>query len=261
MSALNDMPYRIKMAFQTVANRTRVSIWLRAPNPMMYKFLGQKGFHPKPEDCKAKTAKLGSLAGLVVSPNHVRSAFSDIGDAQKYWNEFRSIAFKEYGTSKVNLEDTRYSSLLPQFYDIELSDKKYYGALKMLKSHPKNETESDCYIHSDFDLMALFLRDERGISVVEGTRGNAIARTRNNSLVTPRTAPVNTQRQFTSEEIRAELNNAFGITVVNTDIRVNLIQHGHEFEYSKGLGAASSEEILCFEPETITSFMSNMTLQ
>ena len=256
MSALNDMPHQIKMAFQSVANRTGVSIWLRAPNAMMYTFLGKKGFHPKPEDCKAKTAKLGSVNGLVASPDHVPEAFPDVGDAQKWWRKFKESSITAYGISKEQLAERNHpacatpkcSSLLPKYYDIELTNKKYFGALKILKDHPSNELGCDCYIHSDFDLMALFLRGPHGTSIVSA---NAGPRSRS-------TLPPGGIQRLTSDDIRAELNRAFGITVVNTEIRVNLIQHGHEFEYSKGLGAAASEEILCFEPEGITTFMSNM---
>lgn len=73
---MNDAQY--KKVFFDVAHQYTCWIGLREPNPLSLPWVGQPGYGPKPETCKAKSAdKQGHrYAGLVVNPKSCRDAFT-----------------------------------------------------------------------------------------------------------------------------------------------------------------------------------------
>jgi len=73
---MNDAQY--KKVFFDVAHQYTCWIGLREPNPLSLPWVGQAGYAPKPETCKAKSAdKPGhKYAGLVVNPKTCRDGFT-----------------------------------------------------------------------------------------------------------------------------------------------------------------------------------------
>ena len=90
-----------RMVFAACAVALRYWILVRRTNPESLKYIGMKGFVPKPIDCKPKTADKGDHAGLVVCPEIEKEAFNDekAPDALKYWKEFRTSVLADKGRS------------------------------------------------------------------------------------------------------------------------------------------------------------------
>jgi len=66
-----------------------LGVWIlvRGTNADSLDYIGRPGYTPKPIDCKAKTAKLGPSAGLVVNPHLAPHAFDDLPRQKKFWDE------------------------------------------------------------------------------------------------------------------------------------------------------------------------------
>jgi hypothetical protein len=124
-----------KHLFFTVADHLNCYIGLREPNADSDQWITKEGSIPKGVDVKAKTAKAGKFAGLVVNPNLLPEAFpkkDDLERAKKSWNDF-----------------TKHG--LPGGFSFETS-----GPEKgVLKKHGSA-------IHADYDLMLVTLADEQG---------------------------------------------------------------------------------------------------
>src|SRR5580692_8024980 len=71
--------------FARVAQGMGVWILMRGTNPASLEYICKKGYTPKPIDCKAKTAKKGPCAGLVVDPFKVADGFEDPSKVQEKW--------------------------------------------------------------------------------------------------------------------------------------------------------------------------------
>ena len=78
-----------KEKFAAAARKIGVWILVRGTNPKSLEYFGRGDCTPKPIDCKAKTAKQGPCAGLVVNPHQAERAFSgcDLVSAIRVWDE------------------------------------------------------------------------------------------------------------------------------------------------------------------------------
>lgn len=152
-----------QQAFFNVARGLKVWILVRATNKSSIKYIGP-GFPdiiPKPKSCDAKTADEGALAGLVVCPRIVRSAFSPERylEAMETWEkwapEWLPVQFeRDYldrsGGQQLrsDFDDGRFNKAgLPLHYGvIEDPDSKYHGCVVNFQSgSPK-------MMHGDYDL-------------------------------------------------------------------------------------------------------------
>jgi hypothetical protein len=90
-----------RMVFAACGIAMRYWILVRRTNPESLKYIGRKGFVPKPIDCKPKTADKGPHAGLVVSPEIHTDAFNDEKsvEAVSCWEEFKSTVLTASGRS------------------------------------------------------------------------------------------------------------------------------------------------------------------
>jgi len=120
---------------------TGLGVWIlvRGTNPGSLEYIGRPGYTPKPIDCKAKTAKLGPCAGLVVNPYLAQQAFDDLGRQQKFWDEHGN--------------PLKYSSRASQ-YAIE-SGGALRGCVKL----------DDQYIYGDYDLKAVVVPGHESATV------------------------------------------------------------------------------------------------
>ena len=155
------------------------------------------GFTPKPIDCKAKTARLGDNAGLVVDPYEAEDAFpaSKLAELKKQWDE-------EYTPLLYSPRKTHYS--------IEKTGKRK-GCVKL----------DDKYIHADYDLKALVLPGHESATV---------------ALVTAVHGIQNARHGLKFDDVQREVNNA---------IRVEMVQHGAEDEFT----GHSDDTIFVFGPK------------
>ncbi len=76
-----------KIVFARVAREEKLWILVRGTNHHSLQYVGRSGYAPKPIHCKAKTAKMGPFAGLVVDPNLATSAFPAGDKAFEVWRE------------------------------------------------------------------------------------------------------------------------------------------------------------------------------
>lgn len=131
-----------KQVFFSVAHRLNCYIGLRQPNDLSDQWITKEGYIPKGVDVKAKTAKEGAFAGLVVNPYLRSDAFSTKEDqerAKKSWDEFTKNG-------------------LPKGFSCPTSGPE----TGVLKKEGKG-------IHADYDLMFVSLADEEGNSKFTST--------------------------------------------------------------------------------------------
>ena len=124
-----------KQVFFIVADRLNCYIGLREPNDLSDKWITKEGFVPKGVDVKAKTAKAGEFAGLVVNPYLLPKAFpkpDDLKRAQGSWDKFAKNG-------------------LPNRFSCPTSGPE----VGLLKKEGKA-------IHADYDLMFVTLADGQG---------------------------------------------------------------------------------------------------
>ena len=125
-----------KLIFADVARKVGVWILVRGTNKASLDFLSKADYRvrytPKPIDCKAKTARDGRCAGLVVNPHNVTDAFSGDNTQRKAdWDaKDNPMAFSERRGS--------YS---------EESSGPLAGCIKL----------DGKYIHGDYDLKGILL--------------------------------------------------------------------------------------------------------
>jgi hypothetical protein len=184
-----------KEKFAAAARKIGVWILVRGTNPKSLDYIGRADCVPKPIDCKAKTAKLGPNAGLVVDPFVASSAFAgpDLWEAQKNWKEkYSPLAF----------------SPLAHRYSIEKTG-LHKGAVKL----------DGKYIYGDYDLKAV---------VVPGHESATIA------LVTELRGVQNVRRGPKFYEVQSEVNNAIGVPMVQHGADDEFTAHGDETIYVFG---------------------------
>ena len=88
---------RHKLLFAAVAREPPIGLglWIlvRGTNKESLEYLSRDDYKtrytPKPIDCKAKTARKGPCAGLVINPHNVQNAFDgdDLNKAIKLWDD------------------------------------------------------------------------------------------------------------------------------------------------------------------------------
>lgn len=122
--------------FAQVAQQMHVWILVRGTNKASLKFIGRKGFLPKPVECKAKTADQGGeKAGLVVCPLLDRDAFSAGKKTEKALAEWTKFAGEKWTAGAP-------STGLPPGFDIDMARGPHFGCVR------KNSQ----YLHGDYDL-------------------------------------------------------------------------------------------------------------
>jgi hypothetical protein len=135
---------RHKLLFAAVAREPPIGLglWIlvRGTNKESLEYLSRDDYKtrytPKPIDCKAKTARKGPCAGLVINPHNVQNAFDgdDLNKAIKLWDDLH-----EKGNPLVFSErKDRYS---------EETSGPLKGCIKL----------DGKYIHGDYDLKAIIL--------------------------------------------------------------------------------------------------------
>jgi hypothetical protein len=99
-----------KAIFARVAKEppTGVGVWIlvRGTNKNSLNYIGRSGYTPKPIDCKAKTAKLGPCAGLVVNPYEAAQAFDDLPAQKRFWDEHGNPLKYSSRAARYSIEST-----------------------------------------------------------------------------------------------------------------------------------------------------------
>lgn len=119
-----------------------LSLWIlvRLTNRESLKLIGQADYHPKPNDCKAKTADFNyvaryRIAGLVVDPVEHRMAFT--GDrllkAQSAWEDFQKVLQSRCSGYSVNRDP----------------NSPHFGCVTLCRTETNGRTK---YLHGDYDL-------------------------------------------------------------------------------------------------------------
>ncbi len=220
-------------AFFSVAKDKHVWIGLREPNPLSERHIGQSIgtflCHPKPANCGAKTVKVAHhpLCGLVADPYHPKCGAAAFGGnliaAKMDWVQFRQTdAFSKH------------------FRVVDSG--AHAGALMMLASNPSNSAKSLCFLHSDYDLMAIVPADSNGRMISTGV--SPLSSPRKGEFYTQTAAGMNLEAQ--SQSVIDLLNQRIGW--------LPMVQHGPEFEYGtkenqKRVGAAPKEQVWWFGPK------------
>ncbi len=198
-----------KKVFGFAARAFNAWILVRDTNPSSLKYIGRKGFAPKPIDCKAKTADSGENAGLVVAFDAVflekPYAPKKVKKAAKSWNEFAQSqgAHDSISLNRINGR-----------YKVDLNKQtKRYGCV-MLRA-----PQGWCYIHGDYDL--------KDIIPEENSRQNVALR----------------HRLYGQQHMRDPLLSQVQ-EFVNSRIGVDMVQHGAEAQYA----GHTDDIILVFSP-------------
>jgi len=165
--------------------------------------LDRAHYTPKPIDCKAKTAKEGPCAGLVVNPHQAERAFSgcDLVSAIRVWDEKKGNPLK-------------YSEFAAH-YSIE-SRGPLKGCVKL----------DGKYIFGDYDLKAV---------VVPGHESAIVA------LVTEIRGVQNARRGPKFYEVQREVNNAIGVKMVQHGADDEFTGHADETIFVFGPGGEYEE--------------------
>jgi hypothetical protein len=137
-----------RLVFVAAAKTLNLWILVRKTNERSLDFIGRAGFTPKPIDCKAKTADVGDVAGLVVDAEIHTTAFrpKKAPEAIEIWRDFK-------------VEHLGYDG-----YDVDLLEKSpFYGCLMV----------NGKYIHGDYDLYDIVIpgQEMRNLASHETLRG------------------------------------------------------------------------------------------
>lgn len=177
--------------FKSAAAAFEHFILVRATNEFSLKYIGQKGYTPKPIDCKPKTASTNAIsmgmqipcAGLVVDPTLLPNAFSGTkqSDAMTCWNKFtqgrsdREREFRVFRRSENSgfyAVDTFKNS--PNYGCLMLSNQNIPDKDFRLSIHSYQEYRRKlnlCYVFGDYDLYGLIDVDK----VLEASKQGMIA--------------------------------------------------------------------------------------
>jgi hypothetical protein len=222
-------------AFFDVASLLKLWIIVRRTNPESLKYIGKRGYVPKPLNCKPKTADRDvppyKVGGLVVDPELHEGAFierSKYNKAIKIWGiddkhrKFDPIGFApRHGLprlteiknrdNRLNYQETNVRSR----YRIDIDEKSpHYGCL----------TLDGSFIHADYDLYDIV--DPKDPRLNEGQR-----------IIHP---------DGTEEIISRDLPRV--TRAINVAIGVNMIQHGCNMQFEDH----SKQIIDLFSPERRT---------
>jgi hypothetical protein len=188
-----------KWIFKDAAKEYNVAILVRDTNAASLKYVGMQGFCPKPLDCKAKTADMGTNQGLVVAFDAVHLELTYKPDkilpAKSEWKKFLGSQ-NARRSSDLNETSRRFS--------VDLDPKSdRFGCIMA-----KDKLGSAQYIHGDYDLKDIIPADQpsQNTAIFLRLHGQKHMRDPNFSKV-----------QF----------------FVNQRIGVDMLQHGGEAQYSK----------------------------
>lgn len=219
-------------AFSAVAVMTECAILVRSTNPRSLRYIGVKGYVPKPIDCKAKTAKQDGTkgrcwldcAGLVVDPGLVGDLVFDGKHAQarKEWAAF--IGANRPCRLGNGVEIFRRADG-KGFYAVDLADPDVAGSRHGCLLVSRQEAPADfdtrsrhsrrwierhmSYLHGDYDLFAIL--DQGDFDRDQGPRQSHV---RSEQVM-------GTENRFTgrTHEIQQLLNSAIGC---------DMVQHGEQ---------------------------------
>jgi hypothetical protein len=158
-------------AFKRAAAFFKVWILVRRGNKESHQWIGKKGYMPKPLDCKAKTADLDfqqwKTAGLVVSPDHVRLAFSPekLTSALKEWPGFaQHLYLFDRNNPQANLAADREG----KHYTLQLDESSdHYGCVVY---KPVFRRQAD-YLHADYDIYAIVNANDPRTNILVQEKG------------------------------------------------------------------------------------------
>jgi hypothetical protein len=203
-----------KESFFEVAERFTCWIGLREPNRLADNWIGRTGAIPKPESCKGKTSDNPSFpfAGLVTDPYLVPDAFKGtLQDAKTAWGKFAT------------------GRRLPSGYTV-VEEGREKGLVKL----------NGKFIFADYDLMAICGSSEDGNFLFTRSRSDMAAeKDRKKHYEKLSDLDERSEAEALFEKVKPALNSKFG---------VDMIQHGAEFMWRKGVGARASEWVYWFGP-------------
>ncbi len=140
-------------AFQKTAKHFNVFILLRETNRESMNHFNKGYAVPKPLDCKAKTADLTRVAGLVVDPRVTGyEVFKSTkqAEARECWGQFESQIKPQVATLEAQRKITY---LVGGRYFVDLDpNSPYYGCVKIT---PTGLLTAGKYIHGDYDLYGI----------------------------------------------------------------------------------------------------------
>ncbi|MBK8977030.1 MAG: hypothetical protein IPM29_14035 [Planctomycetes bacterium] len=178
--------------FKEVARDFDVWILVRETNEASLRWIGEPGFTPKPIDCKAKTADIGPLAGLVVDPYRRRDCISEArrGKARDCWADFEKVLRAD--------RERR----VPEWGVRDAPGDEFHGAVTFRGS----------YVHGDYDLKDVIDAEHfaRNLGVHDTLRG---------------------QKHVWSPEyrrVRDELNRRLGIEMIQHGAEAQYADHSDE---------------------------------
>ena len=188
-----------KAIFSEAAKMNNLWILVRDTNRESLKYVGMQGFCPKPLDCKAKTADMGTNQGLVVAFDAVHLELTykpdKIVPAESEWRKFL-VSQKAIRSSDLNKTSRRFS------VDLDPESGRF-GCIMA-----KDKLGSTQYIHGDYDLKDIIPANQpsHNSAMLLSLHGQLHMRDPNFSKV----------QDF-----------------VNQRIGVDMLQHGGEAQYSK----------------------------
>lgn len=188
MSAYDYMRPKDVDVFRAAALRYQVWILVRASNKAAKDYIGSPGYTPKRLDCKAKTAECNAIipgtdrekltSGLVINPTlkGMETAFDSIekyNRALEFWHKFEiRCHIPKPGEPKV--------TYFPggKLYSVQVDPTDVHYGCVLFSSWSGAANAS--YIHSDYDLFGLVLRDDpiANVRVSETRLGEAHSRGR-----------------------------------------------------------------------------------
>lgn len=228
-------------SFMQVARQFNVTILVRHTNDDSLKYIGERGFYPKPAAVKAKTAdfnppgvtrlvdgvkraKTYDIAGLVVHPGFQPNAYraAKLAKAQDCWDHTMETLSPTLQTKKVDLNRPDTWSLwgverrgvnAPRWswrVDVD-PDSDRFGCLQL-----KTGTMPWSYIHGDYDLKDVIVLgseqdNRRNEGKIDGVKN-----------FTP------LLRGLEFERIQHELNGRMGIDMVQHGAEAQFAWHGDE---------------------------------
>jgi hypothetical protein len=143
-----------KAVFAAAAASPGIKSWIlvRRTNPQSLQYIARAGFRPKRIDCKAKTADVGPLAGLVVSPELRPDAFSESKreKVREAWEQFRNEVLSTHALG----------------YSVDVRPASEFRGCVTLNGE---------YIHGDYDLYDVIdpQHAQRNLAAVETLFGQA----------------------------------------------------------------------------------------
>jgi len=140
-------------AFIDAARAFNCHILVRETGVSSISWIGREGYTGKRADVKAKTAKKSvgawQLAGLVCSPEIHPGAFTDLGDARKYWKQTSHLVTVPKDSAGF---DDRARVQVKTPYVLQNNPRhRHYGCIAWVEMG----LVTPRYVHGDYDLYAI----------------------------------------------------------------------------------------------------------